>query len=493
MSQVLSELGGVAVNTAGETIAYAAGSAGRTTLSPVAEAIAQVAWSEAPIRLPPAEFLALGVSQGQVDPDQAATWAKKQGIGLEQWQAMVDVTNTGPALGYAYAAWRRGDLTDAEFDTALKRTGLEDQWNAAMRSLKDERLDLGALATAIHRGIIAGAGLLLAEPPQTPGHVPFVQPSNIDPLSEAAAHGIDQERLRILVGNTGLPLSLGEMLQLKNRGRVTDDDVRRSIAESNVRNEYMDVALDLARRLLTPREYAEADLRGVLTHVAAAAGAGLSGLTSADYETLFETVGRPLNVHAITTGLARGATLGGTYDDVDEPYRDAIRRSNIRPEYAKLAWANRYTYPSAFVLRSLVQGGEITADDGHTLLLQIGWPPDLATKVAEAWGAGTGSTGTSYTKKAETQLWNATHKSYVNSLTTDPEAQADLAALGVPSDEIQGVLKLWGQEREIIRRSLTPAQIVKAVGEPGKDTAWATERLGQLGYSPDDITTLLAE
>src|ERR1051326_7368636 len=94
-------------------------------------------------------------------------------------------------------------------------------------------------------------------------------------IAEFAAQGLAPERARILVADTGLPLSLGEMLQLYNRGAVTATDVQVSIAESNVRNEYMDVALQLARRLLTPHEYAEAELRGVLTPQEAQAGAKL--------------------------------------------------------------------------------------------------------------------------------------------------------------------------------------------------------------------------
>ena len=38
---------------------------------------------------------------------------------------------------------------------------------------------------------------------------------SIDPVAQAAALGISKEQLRILVGNTGLPLSLGNLELLK--------------------------------------------------------------------------------------------------------------------------------------------------------------------------------------------------------------------------------------------------------------------------------------
>ena len=67
---------------------------------------------------------------------------------------MVAIANVGPPLGLAYEAWRRGQLSDAEFQTALRRTGLEPAWFPALEALKNDRLDLGAIATAVHRGIM---------------------------------------------------------------------------------------------------------------------------------------------------------------------------------------------------------------------------------------------------------------------------------------------------------------------------------------------------
>lgn len=493
MGGIIGNLGGVAANTVGETIAFAAGTAGHRALSPIGEAVAQRAWQEAPIRLPAAEFLAAGVAQGQVDPDEAETWAKKQGIGPAAWKAMVDIANVGPALGYAYQAWRRGELTDTEFDTALHRTGLEQQWFAAMRGLKDELLDQGALATAIHRGIIAGQGLLLVEPPTTPGHVPQVPQSSIDGVKEAAGQGLTAERLRVLIGNTGLPLALGQMLQLLNRGDVTEDDVRRAVAESNIRNEYMDVALALRRHLLTPHEYQEAALRGIITQAEADAGSALSGMEQKDAHLLFEIMGRPLPVHGITTGLARDGQFGGSYSDVPEPYQDAIRRSNIRPEYARLAYANRYTLPSAFVLRTLAQSGELGHDEVHKLLLEIGWPPELVDKVATLWAGSVSTTVDKHVQKAQTQLWGALHKSVVDTLTTDAEAGPYLTAAGVPEDAHAAVLATWRHEQELIRSTLTPAQIKKAVGGKLFTTEQAVALLLRHGYDEADANTFLAE
>lgn len=480
-------------NTVSGAAGYAAGGAVARTLHPELQSVANAGWQLHPDLPIDAHVLAAGVAQGQVPYDYAVDEATRTGIDKTRFDHLVDIANVGPPLGYAYQAWRRGELTDAEFVVALRRTGLEVQWDKAMRALKSDRLDLGAIATAIHRGIMRGVGLIIREPPTEPGAVPFVAQSELDPVAEAEAHGIDAERLRILVGNTGLPPGLIEMLHLLNMGKVEIADVQRAVAESNLRNEYMDVVLNLRRRLLTPHEYEEAALRGVISNTQADDGAALSGMEKADAQLLFQILGRPLTVHQILTGLARGGTYGGTYDDVPEPYRDAIRRSNIRPEYARLAYAARYTYPGAFVLRALTQGGDISQAESEQILLYEGWEPALAAKVAAKWATTKATTGTTLSGKAKTSALTALHKSYVDDRTDSTAAHAMMTALGEPAAEQTATIAIWDRERALVRSSLTATQIKKAIGQPGRDKAWALARLADLGYSPADAETFLAE
>jgi hypothetical protein len=485
-------------------LSFALGHAASPAIEPYAQSLSNEAWKLHAVVPPDAVLLAQGVAQGQVAHDAAYEWAKEQGFDGSRMDAMVAIANVGPPLGLAYEAWRRGQLTDAEFQTAMRRLGIESAWFDALADLKHDRLDLGAIATAVHRGIMHGDGLLVTPVPGGSGNVPRIPVSPLDTLAEFAAQGIDPERARVLVADTGLPLSLGEMLQLYNRGEVTATDVQVSIAESNVRNEYMDVALHLARRLLTPHEYAEAELRGVKSRPEAQAGANLSGLNDADYATLFEILGRPLNVHEMTTGLARGGTFGGDYSGVPEPYRDAIRRSAIRPEYADIAYHNRYTYPTAFVLRSLAQAGDLGGQPQvEQVLLEIGWKPSFAQRVSTAWT--TGSTGTAsadpHVSKAQTQVWTATHKAYVDSLISDATATNSLSAAGVAAAAIPTVLAAWRVEQDLIRKSLSASQIKKAwfeqIPDPQLGRPWtqaeAVARLVDLGYTADDARILLAE
>ena len=482
-----------------EAAGIALGATAVPALLPAAQYIVNEAWSLHPDRPPDVYVIAAGVAQGQVDPDSALTWAHEQGISDGAFSALVDAANIGPALGQAYSAWRRGELSDGQMRTAIKRQGIEDVWVPALMTLKQEPLDPATIANAVHRGIMRDPSLIVREPPTTAGKVEQVPPSPLDPAEEAAWSGLDHERLRVEVGTAGLPPGLVQMLQLLNRGEVTTADVQRAVSQSNLRNEYMDVVLALRRQLLTPHEYEEAALRGILSQDEADAGAALSGMETEDARLLFQIMGRPLVVHQITTGLARGGKFGGTYNDVPEPYRDAIRRSNIRPEYARLAYANRYSYPSAFVLRGLAQSGELgDAAAVAQILEEIGWPPSLAAKVAPAWVGGT--TGADpHVSKAQTQLWTRTHTSYLAGEIAEADARAALTVAGVPDAALDGVLAVWNHERELERKQLTPAQLKKAyakgVQNPATGATWtrddALAALIGRGYSPADASTYL--
>ena len=486
---------------ASEGAGFAFGAASAPVLLPALEKLRQESWSLYPDRLPDALTLAEGVAQGQVDAATAQEWATKNGIGHEAFAALVNIANTGPGIAQGYRLWWRGLIDEAAFRTVARRASLEDVWTDALVKAKDVLLEPAEIAKAVHRGIMADDGLLVTAPPTAPGKVPAVPPSDLPTVAEAAGSGLTKERLRVLVGNAGLPPGIVQMLQLLNRGEITEDDFLRGVGESNLRNEWGPAILNLRRRLLTPHEYEEAALRGIITNAEADAGAALSGMESADAQLLFEIMGRPLVVHQIATGLARGGEYGGTYNDVPQPYRDAIRRSNIRPEYARLAYANRYTIPSYFILRAILQDGGMTEAQFADYGKQLGWPPDLAEKAAAAIGGTAAAKADPHVAKAQTQLWTTTHSSYVKELAGATEAKARFTTLGIPADAQTEILALWDAERSLIRSQLSAAQVKKAYVEqvvnPATGAAWtqqdALAALLERGYSQNDATTLLEE
>lgn len=486
-------LAGVALNTVGEAIAFAAGVAIGPTLSPVSTALVQEAWQVAQIKAVDPGTAAAIVAEDVEQRPWGLKEASMHGIDQERFDAIVGETRDAPGLAELFAMLRRETITAEQFIHGLRKGKLELLWDVPLEDLQHERIDPSVVATSIQRGLMHDPGYLPTAIDFSGANVPAPEVSPLDAEKEAAASGISAERLAVYTRIVGLPPSPGELLQLLNRGEINTAAFRMGIAEGNTRNEWADKLLTLRRHLLTPHEYQEAALRGLLTNAQADQGSALSGLNAADSKTLFGLLGRPLDVHQITTGLARGGTFGGDYSTVPEPYQDAIRRSAIRPEYAHLAYANRYSLPGAFVLRALAQGGDLTPDETHTLLLESGWKPDLAKTVSDKWTAGTKAGANKHVTSAETGLFTVLRKAYVNDEATETQAGPILTDLGVDVPDHARIFSLWNHERALVRATLTPVQIRKAVGQPGKDKTWALARLADLGYTPDDAETFLAE
>ena len=441
MSNLLGGLGDLAEKSAGEALAFGLGFALGRALEPAGVALVQETWKVAPIRAPEAELLAEGVAQGHVDRDRAAEWASEHGYGAEAFATLVEIAKTGPALGMAFEAWRRGELTEAELELALLRQGIEAEWHPALKALKENPLEPAEIAKAIHRGIMRGAGLLVAVPSDVPGRVPAVPPSELDPVAEAAWSGIDKERLRIMTGNAGLPPGIVQMLELLNRGAIEEPDFERGVAESNLRNEWAPALLELRRRLLTPHEYVEGRLRGWIDDGAMHAGAALSGMEAADTDLLAKLSGRPLSWHQVFIGLRRGGAYDGPTEAIDPAFLKALQESNIRPEWYALAWSQRYAYPAPFVLRALVTGGDLTAAEGETILLYQGWEPGLAKKVAAKWAGSVAGAG-----KEETKAELADE--YAGGYLSEQEFRAALEALGY-TGHVQDLLIHLGDAKRI--------------------------------------------
>jgi hypothetical protein len=274
-----------------------------------------------------------------------------------------------------------------------------------------------------------------------------------------------------------------------------------AIAEGDLRTEWSDAVREVSRQILTAGEYAELELRGFYDAPTRRAKTAQHGMSTSDSDDLFNVLGRAPGVHGITTGLARGATFPSDYSGVPEPYKSAIQRSNIRPEYAEIEYENRFTYPSGFMVKS--EAPSDGYDWVNSMLVQMGWKPNIADHYATKWsgGSATAAKADPHTVKAGNQLWNTTHKSYVAQEIDEPTAAGALAAAGVPAAAVPGIINVWNHERNLIRKQLTPAQIKKAFTtstiNPATGQPWtqqeATLALIARGYDQNDATVLLTE
>lgn len=458
--------GGTVANGAG----FAFGRASSPVLTPAIEKIRQEAWRTYPdLPLDPGT-LATGVAQGQVDLGWAADEALNNGVNGTRFARLVDIANVGPGMAAAFDLWRRGIITTDRFKAALKRGGIEDEWIEDLVRTKDVLLSPAELANAVVQGHMAmGAA-----------------------SAEAGLQGVDADRFAVLVANTGLPPGPETLLAWWRRGIVTQAEFETGILEGHTKPKYIPFYEAARQPLLSAATAVRLYLKGWYTKEQRDALGDQWGYSSQQMEDWFLSQGRPATVHQIHIGYARGAKLAGAANE-EEAIRTSVKQSDIRPEYADLLYAQRYSLPSAFVIRGLAQSAAITPDRTHEILIQSGWPPDLAAEVTAAWtGGGATSVKTDTNlSTAHTQLRTATHRSYIIDKIDRAQADAALAHI-LPSPTIRAqVLDTWDVEKTITVKPLTRAAIKKLYTNGTWTLDQAVADLELQGMEEEDATLYL--
>jgi hypothetical protein len=493
VSSFLAELGGLTEGVGAEALAFAAGFAAARALEPAAVEISQEAFNAAPTRRLPPEIAAEAAAENYATLDTMQAEAQYSGYDASRFAYLYDVTVTGPGMGELLTMLRRGTINTGNFEHGLGKAKLEPMWTTPLEDLANLYIGLGDIALGIVRGIFPAPSYVPVPPPTGGLTVPRFPQVDIDPEALAAKLGYSAEMLQAMVGRSGLSLAPGLAAQAYFRNLINENDYTLAIAEGDLRTEWAATMLGASREILTASQYAELQLRGFSTAAERQANTAKHGMSTADSDLLYNVLGRAPSVHAITTGLARGGTYNGATSGIPEVYLSAMQRGNIRPEYYSIEYANRYTIPSYFVLRAILQSGAITEAEGEQYFLYLGWPPDLASAVAAAYATpASGSTASPVTSE-HTRLKSATHKAYVNSLISSAQATTALEAAGVTAADAGSIITVWNAEKALIRASLSPAQIKKAYTEQTFTLAEAQQRLEERGYSAADATTLLNE
>jgi hypothetical protein len=500
-------------NAVSESLAFAAGVAVGPVLGPPVQALKNSVNEQYPYVPPDAIVLSQGVAQGQVDPQQAAKWAAQHGIGQGAFDALVAIADVGPAFALLLQTWRRGLITQAEFDTGLKRLAIEQQWWPSLHGLKDVLLSPAELANARQQGFLS------AQQAQ----------------DEAALQGITQQRADLQYELAGLPPGIETALELLRRGIIDDPTFVQIVREGHTKTKYTQDLLALKDRVLGATTWATLYLKGHITKQQMYDGGAAVGESPANMDLLYLSMGRPAAPGQLWTAAARGidGPLGRPMDFAQ--FQTAIAESDIRPEYGPMLWAIRYLYPSLFQLTRLVEGGTIDVQTGADWATKARYAPEVVQALTQAWQRGSGTNKKGLTKAdlateyeaglittteyvqgleqigystadaqqlaevsdarrvrtARQQLIGRARLNYVGWKIPRTEAQSGLAAAGLAVPEQDELLKLWDAERQINIHSLTEAQVVKAYGDNLMDQPTAAARLAALGLTQSDIAIRL--
>lgn len=531
--------------TVGEGAGVAIGTATANVVEPALQELANAAQEQYPHRpLDPRDAAELrareatgdiaGIDLGGVDPSREALY---NGLRQARFDALTELAREHPSVGELLELRRRNlaqgaghGITREQFREWMRRTGFTAEVVDALTGLETAYLAPADIANAVQQGFVPGAGILPGDSGGTGALTPPTEQVPIDPTNEAAVAGIDPDRLKVLAELSGNPPGPMELLELWRRGDITETAVERGIREGRIKTKWTGALKRLRWQLIPTAALVNLRLRGWIEDAEYHDRMTLHGFHPETADDMFHAIGRPATTHQIVVGIRRGGVYGAPLSDTPQPFRDAIIRSDIRPEWANILYHGRETYPSAFVVRQLVQSGALTAAEGADTLYKAGWPRELADQAAAGFARGTGTTSKGLTQAdltAEYEGLFLTRASFVAGLRelgysdTDAAAKADsvdakrvrtsrnrlisrihsqytahkvsrsaaldaLQQAAVPARVRDLLMPDWDLERELTADALTAAQIKKAWKNGQMARAEAISRLEWKGYEEAD-------
>jgi hypothetical protein len=480
-SRLTSAIAGIAI-----------GGAGAAAVEPVLEVPKQEAWKGNANRILDLGTLAHLVTQGLISEAAVTDHAQRNGYSADKLQALIQLNLRAPGVPEVLELWRRNasrpaseQITEAQVDHALAKAQIEPQYWPAVKELFSERLDPAVIAVAIQRGIMRDPGFLPVGPPAAQGKVPKFPVSGLDPLAEAISSGVTQDRLFVETAIVGNPASPDLAARMTFRDIIERVDFDRAISEGNTRNEWADFLFEGFRQIVTAHDGVEGRLRGWLDDTEMYAQTARHGMSKEDTDLLLKITGRPISEHQVVTGEARGGTYDGSSANIPAAFLKSLQESNIRPEWYSLAYANRYSYPSAFFFRLLGTTGTLKQPDLEQAFLELGWSPKWAKLISDALTASKSG--------AQKEATAADLLTLYDGGKLDPvQIIADLEALGYPADEAQRKVDLLDARRVVGSKQSAIGDLHTEYKKGGLTGDAATNGLLALGVASDSAVKMVA-
>lgn len=453
----------------GTAVGVGVGQSVADAISPITRELANEAWARY-LSMP---ISAVEAAQLVVSGERSRSWgaaeATKNGIDGERFDALCDVIDTAPDLSTLYQLYWRGFISEGDFREGAKKANIEDKWMDALVRLAERVLSPAEAANAWQQGFMSEA----------------------EATAEAEKSGVSPHRSQIQRELAGLPPGVMDSLQLLRRGIIDEATYAQIVREGHTKTKYTEALLALRNRILNQTDAANLWLRGWITEAQAKAIGVLNGYDGEAMDLLYKNRGRPATVRQAHVGFARGGRLPGAGDNEEETLRRSVQESNIRTEWFDILYAQRFTYPSAFVIRALATDGTLNATQTRQILLESGWRPDYAQLAADNWAGADDAPKTPWANKARSRLFTVTHDEYQDQSIDEPTARTMLTDIGIGTGEQNAIVRFWNLEQSISRLELTPTQIKKAYYKGKYDLPTALAELAERGMTTDDATIFL--
>jgi hypothetical protein len=367
--------------------------------------------------LSPAD-LALAVLRGELDQLDAQAYAATTGLSSADFDTLIANTGEPPGAEQMMQALRR-DFVDVDtFTRAILQSRIRDEWIPTMLKLQFSPMsfqDAAKLVVENYLTMDEGAAI-------------------------AKANGLEPDHWPLVVKGWGRPLSHEQMMALYFRGEATIDEVRAAFLQSDLKDEYIDQAIQLGRRLVPERMIVEMIDHAVVDHATGEAMLMAQGYNQADADALIKLGGAQRL--ATAKNLSRG--------DITSMYEDNL----------------------------------LSRDSAEAHLVSLGWSKNDADAILSLADVKSQATAM---RKLQAQI----EASIRGGDLTRQQALSELEGAGLDSATATGLVDKWLAVASKPSRGLTEAQIIKGARSGVIESLDAARRLVGLGLSTDDATLLL--
>lgn len=380
------------------------------------------------------------LSKVPLSPDQAAqAWARNlvsdslvrlisrsQGLTDGDADVLMGLAGEPPPTEALITAWRRGIITEEDFDRGIIQGPTRNEWIPTVKSLLTQPLTPEEAASAV-----------------TQGHL-----SPEEGAAKARLSGVTQEDFNVIVSNSGLPPGVQFALDALNRGLVTEQQFREMFLESRIKNKYIDLFLAMRRNLI-PAETVRMMFRlGVYPRGKAVETLMGHGLSEADANAELDL--EAVRGRETTKDLTRSQIMELYRDDiVDRPTVEEMLRA-IGFDDVEVQW--QVEIEEVNKVRSLVTAATTRVRNGYisglidtevatALLDQIGVSPTRRDRLFTVWDL---ERQTVRAQLTTSQIQQAMRKGFL----TDEEGYQRLLGRGYAPEDANVLVRLAGGDEQ---------------------------------------------
>lgn len=293
------------------------------------------------------------VAAGLISGGNGDRIAAANGIVHGDWQVLAALAETIPGQSTLLELHNRGELDEERLRYWLHRAGLTDELQPLIATLARQLLTPADAALGWLRG-----------------DIPEAVAKQI-----AAKNGLDATDFGYLYANTGEPLGEQQLAEALRRGYIDRQRFAHGIRQSRIRDEWLDVALDLRYEPVPTADAIDAALRGWITEERARKIADQNGVLPEQVQILIDNAGNPpsneqlLELHRrgfITTELLRKGIREGRTRDEWIPQIEELAFEPLGIADSVDAWLRGHMTREQ-VLKHLTDNGLLAADHEFAL------------------------------------------------------------------------------------------------------------------------------